>query len=38
MNKTKTAYNYNMRKTYCCSMMVSKEEVIGKNRMCKQSY
>lgn len=34
MNKTKTAYNYNMRKTYCCSMMVSKE-VIGKNRMCK---
>lgn len=31
MNKTKTAYNYNMRKTYCCRI-----QYIGsvKARMC----
>lgn len=32
MNKTKTAYNYNMLETYCCSMLEKQER--KNNRMC----
>ena len=33
MSRTKTAYNYKMRKTYCCNISVGETE-----RMCTDSF